>query len=302
MVHTFPPATTGVHKSMHTSVHMACDPAVRSDVCWADLARKKYITTYHAPMNSTTGSRREATRMPGSRAGGAGASPETPPDAFGNSTLDAPLAQELADTIRSMHPAFAHLTVSPGIRKGRRCYIQNVDGEGANHCINKGAAHGRSKIYFIVTRNGVCQKCFAGRSTGGPCANFRSAPVPITQTLRDALFGRGAVAGRQATPRARPTTLAAPLLNPSLLGNDARTAETPPPPPTPPPSPSDSACWPAVSSPATRSAPPLMATEPKRRGKRKAKPTTAEPDAKLLVGADRDVREPLAAERRAAQS
>ena len=104
-----------------------------------------------------------------------------------------------------MHPAYQGLSVSHA-RKSKKCYVLNVKGEGAHYCLNKGGAHRRASIYFIVNRNGVCQKCFAGRGAEGGCTTFRSAPAPIEPALQDALFGAG--------PRSSPASSAMGLPGP----------------------------------------------------------------------------------------
>ncbi len=145
-----------------------------------------------------------------------------------HTTVGAAVAQELECIIRSMHPAYARLSLIPKIRKSRSCYVLSVRGDGAQYCLNKGGGHRRSNIYFVVNRIGVSQKCFAGRATGGPCACFRSAPSPITPALRDALFAPSAApAGAQRDLLRMPRTLAEPLLCRALLGDCPGASDAP---------------------------------------------------------------------------
>ena len=110
-------------------------------------------------------------------------------DGLGRAQLSSWALQELERTIHDMHPAYQGLVVSTS-RKSKKCYVLNVRGEGVHHCLNKGSAHRRSNIYFVVYRSGVCQKCFAGKGGGcGSCASFRFSPAALPGELQEALFG-----------------------------------------------------------------------------------------------------------------
>ena len=87
-----------------------------------------------------------------------------------------------------MDPAWSRLNVEVKARRGARSYIINVHGQGEHHCINKGGAHGRSKVYFTVTPKGVAQKCPSGKESGDRCACYRSDRAPLPVRLRAALF------------------------------------------------------------------------------------------------------------------
>ena len=102
--------------------------------------------------------------------------------------LDCNAARALEEVIRSMDPAWSRLNVEVKARRGARSYIINVHGQGEHHCINKGGAHGRSKVYFTVTPKGVAQKCPSGRESGDRCACYRSDRAPLPVRLRAALF------------------------------------------------------------------------------------------------------------------
>lgn len=184
-----------------------------------------------------------------------------------NPWLDLSSRQELESAVRAMHPAYSRLTVSPNMRKSKRCYVLSVGGEGARYCLNKGGEHRQSDIYFIVTRNGVCQKCFARKGDGGGCALFRSEPAPIPPMLHQALFRRGV----GALPSRR--ALGVPLLGGALVGNHHHHRHLPLAIEQPRDESSAQAAGADVATPFAPSlaqAPPAPDAKPGRRGKRKA--------------------------------
>ena len=126
--------------------------------------------------------------------------------------LDDAWAAQLERTVRSMHPEYALVNVTRNIaRKSDHVYVINVHGAGEHFCLNKGAAHGRSKVYFTVTPEGVAQKCFSRGQPGseGSCECFRSRRVRLPPDLQASLFGT-AVVGACREQRAAPDTSLAP--------------------------------------------------------------------------------------------
>ena len=110
--------------------------------------------------------------------------------------LDDALAAQLERTVRSMHPEYALVNVKRDIaRKSDRVYVIHVHGAGEHFCLNKGAAHSRSRVYFTVTPKGVAQKCFSRGQPGseGSCECFRSRRVRLPPDLQAALFGEAVV-------------------------------------------------------------------------------------------------------------
>ena len=137
------------------------------------------------------------------------APPTATADNLGRTQLSPWALQELEHTIHDMDPAYRGLAVST-TKKYEGRYILNVRGEGAHHCLNKGSAHRRSNIYFVVDRSGVCQKC-RRKGGDGSCASFRSQPAAIAPELQNALFG--SASGTSQRPRALTAAeLAGPLL------------------------------------------------------------------------------------------
>jgi hypothetical protein len=64
-----------------------------------------------------------------------------------------------------------------------------------HYCLNKGGEHSHSHVYFIITMNGIYQKCFCRkgdiyRPGGVPCSEYRSKPEKIPSDKLDALFSQ----------------------------------------------------------------------------------------------------------------
>lgn len=75
----------------------------------------------------------------------------------------------------------------------RTCYLVNLRGPGCQYCYNVGRAHASNRVYFMLTPQGMVQRCHdstnsAGDTKFGPCATYRSATMPLHERLAVALF------------------------------------------------------------------------------------------------------------------
>ncbi len=115
---------------------------------------------------------------------------------------------EILHTIRSMNAAYGELEIEK-VKKGTGCYLITVRGRGGQHCIKKGSAHRKSRVYFILSPQGLAQKCYS-RSIHAhqqkPCCACTPARAAISPSLREALFrdavGERAEPGRQSATEA----------------------------------------------------------------------------------------------------
>ena len=69
-------------------------------------------------------------------------------------------------------------------------YIEPDD----NFCINVNRNHTSSGVYFQITPDGICQRCYCKKDTTegrfqGPCKMFSSKTVPLNKTIKTLLFG-----------------------------------------------------------------------------------------------------------------
>lgn len=65
----------------------------------------------------------------------------------------------------------------------------------SKYCMNLGREHKSNNVYFVVTKDGVSQKCFCRCDTTqgrkyGLCKEFKSTPSPLNASLRKRLFGK----------------------------------------------------------------------------------------------------------------
>ena len=77
------------------------------------------------------------------------------------------------------------------LTKNENCYYAQPDD---NFCINVNRKHTTSEVYFQITSNGICQKCYCKKETSdgrinGPCKNFSSEVLPLNKILQTLLFG-----------------------------------------------------------------------------------------------------------------
>lgn len=93
-----------------------------------------------------------------------------------------------------------------------------VGGPGASFCHNVRRDHGSSTIYFLITKEGVCQRCFCRKDnsgvTGGKrCGLYAGDLVRLPSAIYDALFGLAEAAAE-----------APPQIDPALTGRDRQVA------------------------------------------------------------------------------
>ena len=111
-------------------------------------------------------------------------------------------------------------------------YLIHVRGFYDRFCMNKKAEHTTSRIYFSISTEGICQKCYCVKEelrSCGKCSEYFSKPVPLPTDLFQELFSecggdhKKLQAGTQFDKRIRDdfinletkskhTTLAVPLL------------------------------------------------------------------------------------------
>lgn len=78
----------------------------------------------------------------------------------------------------------------------------------ARYCFNLGRAHRTNNVYFMLTRRGVCQRCYCRCETAegrkyGMCKDFSSEVWPVPDEVVSAFFGEeppAAAAGGGGTP------------------------------------------------------------------------------------------------------
>ena len=83
------------------------------------------------------------------------------------------------------------------------CYVR-VKGFNDRFCLNKGATHTSSQIYFEVSHKGLCQACFCqksdARKSGECCRKYRGLPKPLPPEFISMLLKREPSSQQQETP------------------------------------------------------------------------------------------------------
>lgn len=72
-----------------------------------------------------------------------------------------------------------------------RSYLVLVNGFGSSYCMNKGDSHNSNKIYFIITKDGIQQRCHCTCKIdrkNGFCANFKSTNYELPFEVMKKLF------------------------------------------------------------------------------------------------------------------
>ncbi len=101
-------------------------------------------------------------------------------------------------------------------------YVVDVVGDGSSFCMNVDRDHKSNRIYFLMTADGLYQKCFCRCDTlvgrrFGLCKNYSSRKFPITTQLKAAFFKDSVtLEGRTATRAAGLHTIATELRNNTL--------------------------------------------------------------------------------------
>jgi hypothetical protein len=70
-------------------------------------------------------------------------------------------------------------------------YLVLVNGFGSSYCMNKGDSHNSNKIYFVINKEGIHQRCHCTCKVdrkNGQCANFKSVPFELPHTVMSKLF------------------------------------------------------------------------------------------------------------------
>ena len=76
----------------------------------------------------------------------------------------------------------------------RKSYQVHIKGELSRYCHNISREHSSNRIYFIITVDGMVQRCHDSDDSQemkfGPCKDYKSALSPLTQQLSNILFKR----------------------------------------------------------------------------------------------------------------
>lgn len=74
----------------------------------------------------------------------------------------------------------------------RKSYQVHIKGELSRYCHNISREHSSNRIYFIITVDGMVQRCHDSDDSQemkfGPCKDYKSALSPLTQQLHNVLF------------------------------------------------------------------------------------------------------------------
>ena len=93
-------------------------------------------------------------------------------------------------------PKFNELVVTSVLKssKASNSYLVNVSGLNCTYCQNVGRCHRSNRIYFVVTPDGVAQRCHDTSETleadmkYGLCKDYTSSKMKITSSLTNLLF------------------------------------------------------------------------------------------------------------------
>lgn len=111
-------------------------------------------------------------------------------------SLDSEARRLLEDEVRRFHPMYAGVEVRE-VRSAahpdvaRRSYIVKISGPGSRYCSNKRDQHASNSAYFVAAADGLTQRCYSRKPeerSEGLCAYYSSAPRPLSDGLRAALF------------------------------------------------------------------------------------------------------------------
>lgn len=75
----------------------------------------------------------------------------------------------------------------------RKAFLISVKGEFSKYCHNIGREHKSNNIYFLITEDGMEQRCLdnegeTSEMKHGPCHAYKSAKIPLTHTVLHVLF------------------------------------------------------------------------------------------------------------------
>jgi hypothetical protein len=110
--------------------------------------------------------------------------------------VDFQVINAIEKIINGLAPAFAKITVKnitkssitpkENAKTSKVSFWVRVSGFGSRFCLNKGSEHSSSTIYFVITQNGISQKCFCKKNDqrhSGSCSKFTSPCTTITESL-----------------------------------------------------------------------------------------------------------------------
>ena len=113
--------------------------------------------------------------------------------------LSAELRTALEETLHAHCPKYATLRVSALERllgtRHRESFCMKVRGFGCRFCQNKNEEHTKQTVYFIVSRQGLAQKCYSRKNVlrqHGLCEKYCSPSTPLSPSLQALLYGGGA--------------------------------------------------------------------------------------------------------------
>jgi hypothetical protein len=97
--------------------------------------------------------------------------------------------------IRTMiNPKYAELSVEHIFTNTKgQWYIVNVSGDASSFCMNVNRKHSSNKIYFLITADGIYQKCYSRKNElkgrkFGLCKDYTSKKYTLTQKLKSLFF------------------------------------------------------------------------------------------------------------------
>lgn len=95
-----------------------------------------------------------------------------------------------------------------GLLAGETCFLLRST---ARHCFNLGRQHRTNNVYFVLTRRGVCQRCYCRCETDegrryGMCKDFSSEVWPVPPEVVEAFFKDAGGGGSQDDSSSRHST------------------------------------------------------------------------------------------------
>jgi hypothetical protein len=104
----------------------------------------------------------------------------------------------LQNAIRALDPMYAAVDIRHALKYSSSSkstfYRVYVCGKGSGYCMNMGRDHHKARVYFVVMKSGLRQKCCcecptaAGRTSGKPCKLYESTPTPVREQDTFVLF------------------------------------------------------------------------------------------------------------------
>lgn len=102
-----------------------------------------------------------------------------------------PVLGQIHSHIMAMHPAWVSMQLREVLAGNNGQYICHVQGPGSLYCTNAKRAHTSSCIYFVITPDGVRQRCFSHKSVDQvKCRQYTGPVKTISRWLHESLFGK----------------------------------------------------------------------------------------------------------------